>query len=126
MEANLPSPLRFPFYTHLPMDTPWDQHGPVLRQRISEGSCNGIFLYVNEYTPLAPNAVLDSITNSGPPVPILMSPKNVSDPVKLAAWMDYWAARPEWIPYIRVAFWQEPQGDFGGYLQRPVTEYHTV
>ena len=58
--------------------------------------------------------LLDSITSSGPPVPIMMSPKNVSDPVKLAAFMDYWVARPEWIPYVRVAYWQEPQGDFGG------------
>ena len=124
LEAFLPAPLRFPFYTHIPLDVAGPDYGPFLRQRIAAGECNGIFLYGGPSTPLAPNATLDSITGSGPPVPILMSPKNVSDPVTLKAWMDYWAARPEWIPYIRVAYWQEPQGDFGGAGQPPVSQWH--
>jgi len=124
VEAFLPAPLRFPFYTHIPLDVAGPDYGPFLRQRIAAGECNGIFLYGGPSTPLAPTATLDSITGSGPPVPILMSPKNVSDPVTLKAWMDYWAARPKWIPYIRVAYWQEPQGDFGGTGQPPVSQWH--
>ena len=124
LEAFLPAPLRFPFYGHIPLDVAGPDYGPFLRQRIAAGVCNGIFLYGGPYTPMAPTATLDSITGSGPPVPILMSPKNVSDPVTLKAWMDYWAARPEWIPYIRVAYWQEPQGDFGGTGQPPISQWH--
>ena len=121
VERNLPAALRFPFYTHMPLDTPSGEYGPFLRQRIEDGSCNGVFLYMDARTPLAPTAFLESITSSGPPVPILISPKNVSDPVKLAAFMDYWVARPAWIPYVRVAYWQEPQGDFGGAGQPPLS-----
>ena len=124
LEVFLPAQLRFPFYTHMPVDISGAEYGPLLRQRIRDGSCNGIFLYMNEGTPLAPTAVLDSITSTGPPVPILLSPKNVSDPVKLAAFMNYWADRPEWIPYVRVAFWQEPQGDFGAAGQPPISAWH--
>ena len=124
VEAFLPAALRFPFYTHMPLSTPSGEYGPVLRQRIADGVCNGVFLYGNAATPMAPTTAMDSITSSGPPVNILMSPKNVSDPVKLKAWMDYWAARPAWIPYVRVAFWQEPQGDFGAAGQPPVTAWH--
>lgn len=123
IERFLPEPLRLPFYTHMPTDAAPNDYGPILRQRIADGSCNGIFLYMGSGpgNELRPTPMLDSITNSGGPVPILMSPKNVSDPVKLAAWMDYWAARPEWIPYVRVAYWQEPQGDFGGAGQPPLS-----
>ena len=121
IEVFLPARMRLPFYTHMPLDISGAEYGPVLRRRIRDGSCNGIFLYMNESTPLAPTAVLDSITSTGRPVPILLSPKNVSDPVKLAAFMNYWADRPEWIPYVRVAFWQEPQGDFGAAGQPPIS-----
>jgi hypothetical protein len=124
LDTTLPDALRVRFYTHMPLGTPLKEVDDVLRQRIADGSCNGVFLYGDAKTPLAPTPVLDVITSSGPPLPIIMSPKNVSDPAKLEAFMNYWAARPEWIPYVRVAYWQEFQGDFGNPGQKPISDWH--
>lgn len=123
LDGTLPDSLRFRFFTHMPLDVPGSDYATLLRQRIAEGSCNGIFLYGNPGTPMGPTAVMQGLVDSGPPVPIIMSPKNVSDAGQLAAWMNFWAAHPEWLPYVRVAFWQEFQGDFGGAGQPPVSDW---
>jgi hypothetical protein len=110
------------FLTHTPLGQSPAVFAQTVRQRIANGECSGVMYYRSKDAgPLRPDAYQAALIASGPPCHVVLSPKVVTDRDGAAAWAAAWPE--EWRSYVRVAYFQEPGGDFGGPDQPPLEEF---
>lgn len=110
------------FLTHTPLGQSPAVFAQCVRQRIANGEATGVMYYrPKDAGPLRPDAYQAALIASGEPCHVLLSPKVVTDRETAAEWAQAWPE--EWRPWVRVAYFQEPGGDFGGPGQPPLEEF---